>query len=144
MEKQDISVSDMEELGKLIKEAREYCDQKAAEKAEAEGQLLALEMKAISYLTALDLTSYKSANGTMTVTTRASYKLPKTWENKQALFDYLKEKGLYEEAVSVNSQWLNGFCKREVEAATEAGDLFFSVPGIEYSPGSPNLSFRKK
>lgn len=95
-----------------------------------------------TFLQTEDLTSYKSKMGTVYMITRSSVSVPKG-EAKQAFFGYLKEQGIYDEVVTVNSQWLNGFYKKEIEAATERGELVAEIPGIESPKLSTTLGFRK-
>lgn len=82
--------------------------------------------------------------GTITVVERWSYKTPKTLDQKLQFFDYLKSKGCFEEIVSVNSQTLNAFCKRELDAAIDSGATDFKIPGIEDPSMSQTIQLRKK
>lgn len=94
-----------------------------------------------------ELTSFKSSHGTVVRSTRYSVRTPKTIEEKTAFFEWLnKSKGreVYWTYVSVNSQSLNSFYKAEMEAAKEAADFDFKIPGIGEPEATPVLSKRKK
>lgn len=143
-ENKEITVKDMEELCEAIVAKRDESDKAAAAKKAIDDELFGLEQKAMSYLQQLELTSYKSKVCTVAHSVRYSFKTPKTPEQKAAFFEYLKQKGLYDTAVTVNSQWLNGFCKKEIEAETAAGNLLFEIPGLDAPSSNEYLSVRGK
>lgn len=116
----------IEEIYTLEKRADEY---KEAQKAVNE-KLAVLEKQAIETLKDLNLTSVKHARGTLFMTARFSVKNPATPEDREAFYGYLKQKQIFEDMVSVNSQRLNAWYKEEMEAAKTAGDFGFKVPGI--------------
>lgn len=75
---------------------------------------------------------------------RTSVKTPKNNAERELFFEYLKEKGVYEDLRTVNSQSLNAFYKSELELALGRGELDFSIPGITEVLVVPKLSLRKK
>ena len=119
---------------------REVLKPKKAKLAQLEGQIL-------QTLADNELTSFKSSHGTVVRSTRYTVRTPKTIEEKTAFFEWLNEsKGreVYWTYVSVNSQSLNSFYKAEMEAAKEANDFDFKIPGIGEPEATPVLSKRKK
>lgn len=82
-------------------------------------------------------TSHKSAMGTISLVNLETYTTPKTREEKEALFNYMKSlsEDVYWAKVGVNHQSLQAFCKEEMAAALEKGDTAFRVPGV----GEPTL-----
>ena len=74
--------------------------------------------------------------------------LPATPEDKENFFSYLKEKGLFESLITVNSNTLNSFYMREWETVKEHGDpeeaMNFKIPGIQEPKLHEVISFRKK
>jgi len=63
-----------------------------------------------------------------------SVKVPKGLDQKEALFKWIEEhkgKDVLDTLLSINSQTLNSFYKAELEAAKEAGDYNFALPGID-------------
>jgi hypothetical protein len=104
-----------------------------------------LKAEVISYMEHLEKDKYPvKGHGTLSLSDRFSVRVPKTLEEKKALFEYLKEKGIFFEMASVNSQTLNSFYKAEMEEAAKQGNTDFSIPGV----GEPNhqrtLSIRKE
>jgi hypothetical protein len=97
----------------------------------------------IEFLQKNDLKNYRAPAGLCTVTFLNSVKTPKTPEAKQAFYAFLKEKGHYDELVSVNSQKLNSFYKEQFELARERGDTDFEIPGLTEVTTITNLSFKR-
>lgn len=89
------------------------------------------------------MTSYKSPVGTCSISFRTSVKVPKTDTDRQAFFQYLRDKGVYDSMITVNSQTINSFYKAELELAKEAGDDSFSIPGLSEVTLNQVLSFRR-
>ena len=78
--------------------------------------------------------NYKSAFGKVEIHQKLSVQTPKTDDDKQALFNWLTEKGIFLQYCTVNSQALNALYKAEREAAQIAGTECV-VPGI----GAPKM-----
>lgn len=133
------------DLNSLIEKIVELEEDIEAHKRVVKGlneQLGLIENQAIEALTALNLTSVKHEKGTLILTTRFSVKNPATPEDKKAFYDYLKEKQLFENMVSVNSNSLNAWYKAEMEAAKQSGDFGFKVPGIAEPSAYQQVSLR--
>lgn len=91
----------------------------------------------------LEVTSYKSKSGTITKSEQPNYRLPQDDDSRKKFFSYLKEKGLYDQLITVNSRSLQSFVKQEVELA-EAEDNFGFLPdGIEETEYRTVYSLRK-
>lgn len=90
------------------------------------------------------LDSFKSPNGTVFIQTRTSFRVPTTDENRAAFFNYLKSKGQFDSMITVHSQTLNAYCKKEVEEHLANGDTGFKIPGIEDPVVSKDLRMRRK
>lgn len=137
------TIADLNKLAEEIADLRAKEAEAALVKKEITGRLEDAEKKMIETLLANEMTSYRSPSGLCSLSFRTSVKTPKTLEDKTALFEYLKQKGLYDTMVSVNSQTLNSFYKSELEAAKERGDDNFNVPGVTEISVQQILSFRK-
>lgn len=99
--------------------------------------------KIIYVLQKHDKTNYQIGGKKLIVSQRATVPTPKTEEEKRALFDWLKEKGVYWQYASVNSQALNALYKAERDAAVERQDLDFKIPGVGDEQIAWTLSIRK-
>lgn len=85
--------------------------------------------------------------GTAYVINKHSVKTPKTVEEKELLFDYIKtEHGedVLKDYLSINSARLNSFFNEQAELAAERGDADFQLPGVGAATVNQSLGFRKK
>jgi hypothetical protein len=89
----------------------------------------------LGYMVEFKKDSYKTQFGQIIKKKNWSVATPKTPEDRAAFFDYLKQKGIFDEMVTVHSKTLNSFVSQELEAAKESGDIDFKVPGI----GEPKI-----
>jgi hypothetical protein len=96
-----------------------------------------VSMKAAAMLEGQGLDKFHAPSGTFSYKYEESYRVPKTPENREKFFAYLRAKGIYEEMISVNSQTLNSFAKTEEKNALDDGNFDFKIPGIE--KGTPIL-----
>lgn len=138
----EITVEQFEKICDDISRLRAEIAAKKAEVSKLQDDLDQVEKQAMAMLEASDKTKYVSEAGTIYTAVYESVAVPKG-DSKQAFFDYLKQQGIYEEVVTVNSQWLNGWYRKEKEAAIEKGDILFTIPGIENTTSTVRLSFRK-
>lgn len=74
---------------------------------------------------------------------KSSVRTPKDMESKQALFAYLRERGIFDEIVSVNSMTLNSLYKSLADEALKNGILDFKMPGVPEPKPYTNLKLRK-
>ena len=124
------TLEDFERLCAIAFEQREKIDAIKEKVKEEETVLEGIENKIATILDAHEKQSYQSAAGTVYFHETTSFKLPEGAENKQLFFSHLKQKGIFEDMVSVHSKTLNSYCKKEMEAAIEQGNVTFKVPGI--------------
>lgn len=89
-------------------------------------------------------TNWATNKGLFSYSIRLGVQTPKDPASKKLFFDYLKEKGLFEHMITVNSQTLNAFYKEEFKAAQNRGEKTFVIPGIQETSGQDVLSFRSK
>ena len=74
---------------------------------------------------------------------KTSVSTPKSLEDKKALFDFLQEKGIFLEMVSINSMTLNSLYKSLAEQALAEGILDYKMPGIAEPVNYVNLKIRR-
>jgi len=88
--------------------------------------------------------NYRSEYGMVSIAQKLSVKQPKEPDAKKAFFDYLKEKGIFEDLVSVHSQTLQAFYKTEWELAKDKDPKArFTMPGIGEPVYFEQLQMRK-
>lgn len=96
-------------------------------------ELTTMKAEFLGQLKEMGQRSYECPDGSVSIRTLYSCTIPKTPEEKQALFDWLlKERGpeYYYKYVGVNSRSINSLLSKELEEAKRRGDLDFSMPGI--------------
>lgn len=142
-ETSEVSVSDLNNLAGEIAELRSQEALASQGKKKITEALETAETKMIELLTGAGLTKFDSAFGKVVISHRLSVKTPKTPEDREAFYNRLKEQGLYEAMISVNSQTLNSYYKEEFEKAKERGDDDFEIPGIREVTMNPILSFKR-
>lgn len=74
---------------------------------------------------------------------KTSVSIPKSLEDKRKLFEFLTEKGIFLEMVSVNSMTLNSLYKSLAEQALNEGVLDYRMPGVAEPVNYVNLKIRK-
>lgn len=102
------------------------------------------EREMIDMLASEGLSSHRGPAGLVTLSRRTSVRIPRSDEEREAFFGFLKDRGLYDTMVTVNSTTLNSFYKSELEAAEARGEMEILIPGINNVTTEPTLSVRKK
>ncbi len=87
-------------------------------------------LEVVGMMEDLELDKFVSKKGTFSFKYDESFKVPKTPETRKEFFDFLKEKGVYEDMVTVNSRTLNSWAKQEAQAAEDDGDYDYQIPGL--------------
>lgn len=78
------------------------------------------------------------------VENKSSVKIPRTREDKERFFEWLKQRGIFWDKVNVSSQALNSLWKTEKELAEAGGISEFALPGIEKPTEYKELALRKR
>ena len=93
------------------------------------------------------LSSYKGSKGTFSFRYEDGVLTPKTIEEKQAFFNYVREKYGDEYAwnmISFNSRTLNSFFKEENNQAESEDNFDLTIPGLTRSEPRIRFSLRKQ
>ena len=67
-----------------------------------------------------------------------------TIKDRDKLYAWLKEKGIFDSLVTISAATMNSFFKQEEEKAMEAQDLDFEIPGMEATSQRTKLSITGK
>jgi hypothetical protein len=136
-----------------IKQLTELCEkykEKKAEKKCLEDQvkeinkdLSSIQTKILAYLDEYGMKSFNGDFGSVSRRKNYSVKQPASPEAREAFFGYLKDQGVFDQMISVNSRTLASYVKQEIEAAKEAGKLDFVPPGIDKPEIVETISMRK-
>ena len=114
-----------------------------AEKKRISGEVRGLEEQIITYLESLSKTKHNTARGLFYIKTRSTYATPKDPESREAFFNYLKSREVFDDLISVNSSTLNAFAKQELDIAIENGDDDFEMPGLGDPHMQQSIVFKK-
>lgn len=90
------------------------------------------------------LENFSSKSCTVSVQQKTSVKVPKSPEQREAFFGYLKERGVFEDLITVNSQTLNSWYNAEKEEFDKTNPEVFAIPGLDDVNDYTTLSVRKK
>jgi hypothetical protein len=137
------TIAQLDELCNTYAEQRKATELIKAQLSMANAKETELETKIIAVLSDFGKQSWKTEVGNFIISNRFSVKTPKTPEEKAQFFDYLREKGIFEDMVNINSQTLQGFYRAEMDAALDRGEVNFRMPGIGEHSYVQTLSMRK-
>jgi hypothetical protein len=140
--KDAITVKQLDELCEVVSKQRGVVDEMKGKLKEQQEVLDGLELKLLAALTDSGKNSWKVGDALFTKVTRFSVQTPKEMPDKLAFFDYLKQRGVFEELVNIHSNTLNSFYKQEQENASKEGRIL-SIPGIKEPTSSETLSVRR-
>lgn len=144
----DVTVQQLEELCQKMRALDDEIEKDEKALSEKNKEYKKLEAQATQWLKELDKTSYKSNHGTVMRVEKWRVNLPQTPEAREEFFNWLKERGLFDQMISVNSNTLNSLYMKEWEVAKESPDptdaLTFSIPGIPEPKLHETVSLRRK
>lgn len=125
-----ISVQDLDEFTKKWDALKERKTALNKDLSEVNAEITKMEAQAVVMLDELERSNYKGPGGAIEIRSRHSVQVPKTDQDKQALFDFLKQEGIFEKYVTVNSRSLQTLYNDYRQRAEEDGELTFSMPGV--------------
>lgn len=134
LERRDVTTTELDLLVKELKQARDDYDLASTISSEKHAVVKELEMKLIDLLTAAGKSSYEVDNvARVTVVSKTQVTVPKTIEQKEQLFGWLKDRYGEEGALAyqtINYQSLNSLYNKELEMAVDGG-YQLEIPGLE-------------
>lgn len=139
----EITLAEFEKLCNRVFEQKGVVDAAQAVADEESAKLEELKRQVLAAFEKNGMEKFACGAGTVYAVDRFSVQTPKTIEQKKLLFNYLREKGIFLEMASVNSQTLNSFYKAEMDNAVKAGNVDFKVPGIGEPAHTRTLNMRK-
>lgn len=147
MPQKAISTTTIAQLEKLITEAYQQkleVEKHETAKSEANKVFENTKSRILSIFQEFGKTSYSTGRGNVVRVKRFNVTMPKEPKAKTALFNYLKEKDVFESLVTVHASTLNSFFKAEMESAIENGATKFEMPGVGEPKYSETLALRSK
>jgi hypothetical protein len=140
-----VTVEQLDQLVAEIETLEIAKETKEEEVKELNKQLGALKMKATGYLKELGREEYACPRGKIVIVERWNVKSPATQECKQALFEWMKERGIYDTYATVNAQSLKSLYMAERDAAIKNGEdpVTWALPGMEPANLFEDLKFTR-
>lgn len=116
--------------------------EKAAEK---EKELFGLKARAIAALKEFGRHNYQTPKGTISLRNTLQVSLPKTEQDKAAMFAWMRERGVYEKYATVNHHALKSLVKAHLEEleATGGDPILDFIPGVPAPSLFQDLTFTK-
>lgn len=137
----------LQQLEALVSETyklQDECDAIETSLKEKQKILNNCKGRLLSIFQEFNKSNYRTHRGLIIRQKRFTVMHPKDPASKKAFFDWLKQKKVFEEVVTVHSQTLNSLYKAEMQAAIDAGQTDFSIPGIEEPKYVETLALRRK
>lgn len=132
-----VKLGDFQKLCEELYKQKVVVDEIEAHQKQENKKFEALKAKVLAHLEENELEKYAvSGYGTVFIREYTSVKVPKSPQERDQFFGYLKDKGIFEQTITVHSQTLNSLYKNALEEAIEKGDHTFKIPGI----GEPSVS----
>ena len=140
-----MTVEQFDELVNKVFELRQDKDALEDKVKEINKEITRISGHCIAYLDMAERKNYRAPKGTITVQQSFNLSLPKSWEDKQKLMNYLRDKGegVLEKYLTFNAAEIKSFVKAEILAREEMGDLDTSIPGLETPKTYKKLGFNK-
>jgi hypothetical protein len=131
-----ITVDELQEKCRALFEKRKAYEDSKAITAKLNADYEQSEREIIEILQALEMKTFTSNYGVISLRKKEYYPIPKSPEQKEAIRKYMEEKGIFEQYWSIHSQSFNSWVKQEKEVAIEE-KRFLNLPGVE----APTISF---
>ena len=142
----EISVEDMDNAVRELREAKDVYTEENNKVKELYARVKEAESKVIGLLQSANKSRYiVEGVGQITLSEMLSVQTPKTPEQKQAFFNWLREEmgeDGYLTYASVNANPLNSLYKQKVEEYGERGEVL-EIDGLEAPTSYTKLSLRK-
>lgn len=140
----EIGVTELrEKIDACFLKRAEY-EAKKKESSELYADLKRMQQEIINIMEELEINKFEGEQGTISYKYTESFKVPKDPDSRLKFFSYLRDKGVYDEMITVNSKTLNSWAKQEAELAEDQGEFDFQIPGLVKSDPIATPLMRKK
>ena len=136
-----ITVPEFEELCEKTFQQNKLCKELSAQHDEQKEILTKMKQKLMLLMEEFGKSKYSSNAGTIFTKDEFSVKTPKDPESRELFFSWLKDKGLFENIITVNSRTLVSLYNSMLE---ESKDPDFAIPGITEVTSYKSLTIRQK
>lgn len=144
---EEITVEQLDGLVQEYRAIQECIEEKELELKPMREEKEKIAAKLMGILKTLKKKNYKCEAGTFSIVEKTRVSLPQTDEDKEALFNWLKERGLYHAYATVNSNSINALYNAEFEQVKKTNDpeliMDFKIPGLGEPKVHEIVSFRR-
>lgn len=140
----ETTIAGLKTLCESLIKARDSKDELNKELKLVQEAIDELEIRILNVMKENALPNFKGEFGTVSIKNTKSITQPDGMEAKLQLFGYLREQGIFEEMVSVNSRTLSSWANKEIEAKEKEGVFGWVPPGLKPPETYSSLSVRKK
>lgn len=140
-----VTVADLDKLVQEMADKRAEIELADRRLKDLNIEMGGLKGRAAAYLKELGREDYITSVGKVEVKTKERVNLPESIPDKLEFFAYLKEKGVFENYATVNSQSLNAYYFRERAEYLKAGGdpMTFSLPGVPAPKSFAEVDFKE-
>lgn len=139
----EITLGNFDTLCRELWAKKLECDELDKIAKEKSKELEEIKSKVLAYMDANELERFSVKGfGNISIMNRSSVKVP-TGDERQVFFNSLRERGIFDDMVTVNSATLNAWYNQELEIAIAAGNIDFKIPGIVEPKIYKTLTLRK-
>ena len=128
-----VTVEDLNNLVAIINHKEEAAEKVQEQLAAMNKEIASLYSKATGYLEELGQDSFSTPYGSLEIITKRQVRIPQTEEDKLKLFEWMKEREIFNRYATVNSVSLQALYKAEYAEAEKQGEdmMIWSIPGIQ-------------
>ena len=139
----ELTISQLNDLCLQFKSLKDSKKELEDQVKEFEALIGVVQSKILAQLEANNMTQHRGEFGLIHVTKRAQVAQPETMQDKAQFFDYLRERGIFMDLVSVNSNTLKSWVNEQMENQAQAGNFTFSIPGLKPPTSYKTIGLRK-
>jgi hypothetical protein len=143
---ENISVSELDQLVEEIGKREVEKEQIELQLTEKNKEISKLQLRATEVLKSLEREEYDSPHGKISFEEVFSIRQPSSDDEKRKLFEWMREREIFDRYATVNANSLKALFKAERNAAIDAGEdpMTFALPGMEPATIFEKLKFRPK
>lgn len=138
-----VTVAELDGLIAELAKKEKECDEQAAITKNLNKEYMAIEGRIVNYMKELGRDKYDSPHGKFKIDEKWRVNLPEDDNAKRALFDHLRERGIFDKYATVNSNSLNALYMADWKEAQSKGEgMTFAMPGVPAPKLFEKLDFK--
>lgn len=131
MSEAKVTVAELDGLISQLAAKEKECDAQSEVTKLLNKEYMAIEGRIVNYMKELARDQYDSPHGKFKIKEKWRVNLPEDDNAKRALFDHLRERGIFDKYATVNSNSLNALYMSDWREAQDKGEgMTFNMPGV--------------